>query len=146
MVLMGLVWAGFLWRVLDSALVASPCGNVRHGTASLLLSRFLSYGQVTGLPLAGEVSFKTLLQKGNRVQVPRLVRWEFKMEPTQLLRVTVKPEEFYHSESFYAKMGRDGRIMVPWLVLDLLQKRAEGGESLTGQVLEVRIAPAEHSS
>jgi hypothetical protein len=101
---------------------------------------------VTGLPLTKRVFFKTLLQKGNRVQVPKLVRWEFKMEPAQALRVTVKPQEFVSSESFYAKMGADGRIKVPWLVLDLLRKRAEGGVSLTGQVLEVWIAPAEPSS
>jgi len=39
--------------------------------------------QKTGenLPLTEKVKFKTLLQHGNRIQVPKLVRWQFKMEP-----------------------------------------------------------------
>ena len=98
------------------------------------------------LPLTEAVSFKTLLQKGNRVQVPKLVRWQFKMEITQVLKVTVKPSESFESESFYARMGGDGRITVPWLALVLLQKRASAGKSLTGYVLEVKIEPAERSS
>ena len=98
------------------------------------------------LPLTEAVSFKTLLQKGNRVQVPKLVRWQFKMETTQVLKVTVKPSESFESESFYARMSGDGRITVPWLALVLLQKRANAGKSLTGYVLEVKIEPAERSS
>jgi hypothetical protein len=101
------------------------------------------------LPLTEAVSFKTLLQKGNRVQVPKLVRWQFKMETTQVLKVTVKIEISHYSsvlESFYARMGGDGRITVPWLALVLLQKRANAGKSLVGYVLEVRIEPAEGSS
>jgi hypothetical protein len=101
------------------------------------------------LPLTEAVSFKTLLQKGNRVQVPKLVRWQFKMETTQVLKVTVKIETSQYSsvlESFYARMSGDGRITVPWLALVLLQKRASAGKSLTGYALEVKIEPAEGSS
>jgi hypothetical protein len=99
---------------------------------------------VTGLPLTKPVRFKTLLQKGNRVQVPKLVRWKFKMETAQVLEVTVSVSaKSWDSESFYARIGKDGRITVPWLVLDLLKKRADEGDSLTGHVLEVKIAPAE---
>jgi hypothetical protein len=43
-------------------------------------------------------------------------------------------------------MGADGRITVPWLALSLLQERVNAGKSLTGQVLEVKIEPAERSS
>ena len=100
------------------------------------------------LPLTEAVSFKTLLQKGNRVQVPKLVRWQFKMETTQVLKVTVKVETSEFSsvlESFYARMGGDVRFTVPWLALVLLQKRANAGKSLVGYVLEVTIEPAEGS-
>lgn len=96
-----------------------------------------------GLPLTEAFRFKTLLQKGNRVQVPKLVRWQFKMEPAQVLEVEVKLLGSWGSESFFARMSKDGRITVPWLVLDLLKKQAGEGRSLAGQVLEVRIAPAE---
>jgi hypothetical protein len=101
------------------------------------------------LPLTEVVSFKTLLQKGNRVQVPKLVRWQFKMETTQVLKVTVKIETSQFSsvsEFFYVRMSGDGRITVPWLPLALLQKQANTDKSLTGYVLEVKIEPAGGSS
>jgi hypothetical protein len=146
--LVGLVWAGFLRRALGFVLSASPCVSLRQceATKVFLSGGSLCYGWVIALPLTRAVVFKTLLQKGNRVQVPKLVRWEFKMETTQVLEVEVKLSGSWESESFYGKMSKDGRITVPWLVLDLLQKRTEDGKSLTGQVLEVRIAPAERSS
>jgi hypothetical protein len=102
-----------------------------------------------GLPLTGVVSFNALLQKGNRVQVPKLVRWQFKLEATQVLRVTVKVETSHFtsaSESFYARMSRDGRITVPLLTLALLQKRRDMDEGLVGCVFEVKIEPAEGSN
>jgi len=37
------------------------------------------------MPLTEKVTFKTLLQKGNRLQVPELIRWQFKMESNQIL-------------------------------------------------------------
>lgn len=97
--------------------------------------------------LSGRVSFKAVLQRGNRVQVPRLVRWQFKLEPAEVLRVTVTVETGYSSkrESFYGKMSGDGRITVPLLLLGLLQEQAEV-ESLVGKALEVKIEPAEDSS
>ena len=45
--------------------------------------------EVNKVPLTQKVSFKTMLQKGNRVQVPRVVRWQFKMDTEQILKVTV---------------------------------------------------------
>jgi hypothetical protein len=44
---------------------------------------------VFDMPLTGGVEFRAVLQKGNRVQVPKLVRWEFKMEPGQVLKIEV---------------------------------------------------------
>jgi hypothetical protein len=41
------------------------------------------------VPLTERVSFKAVLQKGNRVQVPKLVRWRFKLETSQVLKATV---------------------------------------------------------
>lgn len=41
------------------------------------------------LPLTEKVTFKTPLQRGNRVQVPKLVRCQFKMDTEQILKVTV---------------------------------------------------------
>jgi hypothetical protein len=66
--------------------------------------------------------FKTVLQKGNRVQVPKLVRWQFKMDTEQVLKIAVNPVNVWSGrQTFYTKMGKDGRILVPVLTLALLQ-------------------------
>jgi hypothetical protein len=117
------------------------------GVVSFFRWQHVSYGQVARLPLSGRVEFKALLQRGNRVQVPRLVRWQFKLEPAQVLKVTVtvKMEYSSKSESFYAKMSGDGRITMPLLIIGLLEKQA-GVKSLVGEVLGVEIEPAEGAS
>ena len=53
------------------------------------------------LPLTRTVVFRTVLQKGHRFQVLRLIRWEFKMEPSQVLRVRVGLANDYHNEYFF---------------------------------------------
>ena len=92
------------------------------------------------MPLTQKVTFKTLLQKGNRVQVPRLIRWQFKMETDQVLKVGVSRLGFWRPvQFFYAKMGKDGRIHIPELVLAFFQD--EKKQSLAGSVFEVTLEP-----
>lgn len=92
------------------------------------------------MPLTEAITFKTRLQKGNRVQVPKLIRWSFKMETEQVLKVGVTAVNLWTGwQFFYAKMGRDGRIVVPKLALDLL--RGEN-PNLAGYVMEVSLEPA----
>jgi len=90
------------------------------------------------LPLTESVSFTARLQKGNRVQVPRLIRWQFKLEPTQVLKVDIYPvgASFVTHENFFAKMGRDGRVTIPKLVVSLLRLKPK-------RTLEVGLKPAE---
>lgn len=90
------------------------------------------------MPLTEPVSFKAILQKGNRVQIPRLVRWQFKLEPTQILKTQVTPEGSFHDEEFLGRMSKDGRIVIPKIIIDLLK---EEEESLEGLVFEVTIEP-----
>ena len=95
-----------------------------------------------GLPLTGAVEFRAVLQKGNRVQVPRLVRWEFKLETSQVLMVTVDcVDRYIQKECFFGRMNEDGRITVPKLALDLLQRRLDT-QSLVGWALRVRLEPS----
>jgi len=92
------------------------------------------------MPLTQKVTFKTVLQKGNRVQVPRLIRWQFKMEADQTLNVGVSCLSFWRPvQFFYAKMGKDGRIFIPELVLAFFQD--EKRQSLAGSVFEVTLEP-----
>jgi hypothetical protein len=95
------------------------------------------------LPLTRAICFRAVLEKGKRFQVPRVVRWEFKLESSQVLRVTVDVVGSYgQGESFFGRMNADGRITVPKLTFDLLQGRNEDVGSLLGQVMDVRLEPA----
>jgi bifunctional DNA-binding transcriptional regulator/antitoxin component of YhaV-PrlF toxin-antitoxin module len=93
--------------------------------------------------LTEPVNFKAVLQKGNRVQLPKLVRWRFKLETDQVLKVTLTAANIFGAwETFYARMDKSGRITIPKLTLKLLQSMAYEEQSLTGAVMEVRLEPA----
>lgn len=95
------------------------------------------------VPLTEAISFKARLEGGGRVMVPKMVRWRFKLESSQVLRVTVHPVDVrFWSEEFYGRMDKSGRVTVPKLVLKLLEKEFEEARSLTGAVLDVTIEPA----
>lgn len=93
------------------------------------------------MPLNESVCFKAVLQSGNRVQIPRLFRWQYKMEANQVLRVNVRVAGSFVDEKFLARMTRDGRLTIPKLALKLLQEGEEQG--IEGRVLEVTVEPAD---
>jgi len=73
------------------------------------------------MPLTEKVEFKTRLQKRNQVQVPKLVCWRYKLEPWQILKVTVCCPSIWDSrEEYLTRIGKDGRITIPKLALTLL--------------------------
>jgi len=81
-----------------------------------------------------------MLQKQNRIVVPKLMRWQFKMEADQVLRLHVKLEDTYVDEQlFYAKMSKDGRILIPLLTLALISREVK--PALAGQIFDVTIDP-----
>ena len=47
------------------------------------------------MPLTQKVTFETMLEKGNRLQIPKLIQWQFKMEQNQVLRVGVSPKRVW---------------------------------------------------
>ena len=95
------------------------------------------------MPLTERVDFKTRLQRGNRVQLPKLVRWRYKLESDQVLKVTVTVAGAWGGfETFYGKMDKSGRLTIPRLTLQLLLARMRGESSLAGAVMELRLAPA----
>jgi hypothetical protein len=93
------------------------------------------------LPLTGSVSFKAVLQRGNRVQIPRLFRWQYRMKADQVLKVHVRIEGSFGDEKSLVRMAKDGRLTIPKLTLKLLQEGEE--ESLEGYVLEITVEPAD---
>lgn len=99
------------------------------------------------MPLTRAVSFKAVVHRGNRVQVPQLLRWQFKMETQQVLRVMVKVEgSLGASECFYARMRRDGRLTLPKLVLSLLLGGKAEEQNSVGCAVDVHLEPVEDSA
>jgi len=86
------------------------------------------------------VKFHAKLQKGSRVQVPRMVRWRFKLESYQILEVTVNVVGVWSGfQSFLARMSKDGRIVIPKQTLGLL---GQNQFKIEGRILEVTLAPS----
>jgi bifunctional DNA-binding transcriptional regulator/antitoxin component of YhaV-PrlF toxin-antitoxin module len=94
------------------------------------------------MPLTPQETFKTKLQRHNRLAIPTLLRWRYKMQPGELLKVSLKPlnQEGYGEEEFLAKVAVDGRLTIPKLTMQILEQ-AEG-KNLTGAIFEVTITPA----
>jgi len=47
------------------------------------------------MPLTVKVTFETMLEKGSRLQIPKLIQRQFKMEQNQVLRVGVSPKRIW---------------------------------------------------
>jgi hypothetical protein len=92
------------------------------------------------MPLTQKVTFQTTVERCSKVQVPKLIWWQFKMEPGQVLRVGVNALYLGRGwQFFYAKMKKDGRIRIPRLVLLVLQGEKP---SLQGYIMEITLEPA----
>ncbi len=84
-----------------------------------------------------KIPFKTAIQQGNRLQIPKAMRWQFKIEPEQLLEVGIKIiNQGGEWQFFYAKMTKDGRVNITNLTMALLQGK---NESLLGCIVEVTL-------
>ncbi len=91
------------------------------------------------MPLTEPASFKARVPRYNRIQIPVLIKWERKLESDQTLEVELhfSRRGFYRSETFYARMSKDGRLAIPKLTVQELS----GGGSLEGEVLKVTLYP-----
>ncbi len=90
------------------------------------------------MPLLHEEKFVTRLQKGNRIQLPVLIRWKYRLEQGEIFKVNTRNPEKYKNETFYARLGIDGRITIPKLILELIEAEA-------GTILEVTLYPEKSS-
>jgi hypothetical protein len=92
------------------------------------------------VPLTEKVTFTSILQSKSTIQIPKVIRWRFKMESDQALKTGVNFLGLHKGwQFFYSKMRKDGRITVPKVVLTLF---GDEETSLTGHALEVMIEPA----
>ena len=91
------------------------------------------------MPLTRRVIFKTAIEKQNRIQISKIIRWEYKLEHTQLLKVTVSVVGWVAvREGFLAHMRKDGRITIPILIAALLKQNEA---SLERRAVEVMLEP-----
>ena len=118
------------------------CRASLFDAVSRVKSRHVKMFGGLSVPLTERVDFKTRLQRGNRVQLPKLVRWRYKLESDQVLKVTVSVAGTWGGfEPFYGRMDKSGRLTIPRLTLQLLQARMRGEPSMTGTVMEVWLDP-----
>jgi hypothetical protein len=84
------------------------------------------------LPVSENMWIHAKLLSENRFQTPVLVRWKFKLEPGEVLKVKVSPMRSHASETFFARLQKEGRITVPARVAVFLELKL-------GDVLEVGL-------
>lgn len=84
-----------------------------------------------GMPVQGREKFLAEVQVRNRIQIPVLVRWRNRLEPGEVLTVTVRAGDW---REFYARYCRDFRITIPKLVAEHLELRP-------GEVVEITLHP-----
>jgi len=95
------------------------------------------------MPLKNFETFKTKLQRNNRLVVPKLLRWKYKIDAGELFRVSLKPVDakvYGEKEEFFAKMSVDGRLTVPKINIQALESAEK--VSLVGRAFEVTLYPA----
>ncbi len=97
------------------------------------------------MPLTERVEFKAILQRENRIQIPKIIRWKFKLESDQVLKVIVAPIHtptgFVSWEAFYTHISKDGRITLPILIRALLNNSRNQQTITEGTPLQVRLEP-----
>ena len=91
------------------------------------------------MPLTEKIEFKQKLQRQNRVEVPEIFCWQYKLETLQILKVTVNVAGYWsNQEMFLTRMRKDKRITIPKSVISRL-KRNEA--SLEGCDVEITVEP-----
>ena len=86
------------------------------------------------LPLERQEEFIGIMQKNNRVQVPVLIRWKHRLEPSEILHIYVYHAKEYKDETFYVRLSRDGRFTIPSKVAKRINVKP-------GDVLKVTLYP-----
>ena len=93
------------------------------------------------MSLTKKVYFETVLEKGYRLQIPKLIIWQFKMEQNQVLKVSVSPNGIGASTRvFTPKWINKDSIHIPKLTLAILMANKEN-PNLEGYIFDVTLEP-----
>jgi len=66
-------------------------------------------------------SFHARVQRHMRVQIPRLIRWRYKLIPGQVFQAGLERSGSYGDEQFWVQMQKGGRFAIPKLVAEVLE-------------------------
>jgi len=93
------------------------------------------------VPLSEPAYFKAKLTARNQIQLPQIIRWQFKIEADETFRVVVRVwgSDNYEEETFLAKTAADGRLTIPKITMKILEEREE--KKLAGAILNISIFP-----
>ena len=122
----------FLKQSLRSLQTASTNVPKSHGASAKGLGN---------MPLTQKVSFKTMLQKGNRVQLPKLIRWKFKLETSQILKVTVFPPKATQANAS-TRRWKKADEQPPAITRKLVETAKHDNQNITGEILESQLQSA----
>ena len=96
------------------------------------------------MPLTRKVRFEAVSQRCNMFQVPKLIRWQFKLEPNQVLKVSVSDQSSPQGwHDYFSKMTKNGRIRIPKLLVLLFKGEKP---NLSGHLLDITLEPAPDSN
>jgi hypothetical protein len=117
------------------------CVWIRHKTSQKVIESQSASYEVKGLSLFEIVRFQSRLQRGNRLQVPRMAKWLFNLESYQILRANVSllGVRGVASQNFFQDEQKDGRIVIPKQTLDLLR---QDRSNIEGYMMEVSLEPS----
>jgi hypothetical protein len=89
--------------------------------------------------LERKISFKNVLKSG-RITVPKLYRWQYKIETNQVLKITINLEDDWNNKQvFLGKIRKDGLLTIPKAVQSRLKRK---DLNLKGSNMEVTLEPA----
>ena len=91
------------------------------------------------MPLTQKITLRMAIQKECRLQIPRVVRSEFKIERGQVLKVSINALNLGKGwQIFYARVLNEGRLTISKIVVSQLQSEIE---NLTGRIFEIILEP-----
>ncbi len=84
------------------------------------------------MPLEKEENFLAKLQKGNRIQIPVVIRGMHKLKANEILGIEARStKDAAYYRDFYAKVSNDGRFVIPKIIVEKLELKIKGIVEIT---------------
>ncbi len=77
--------------------------------------------KIKGESAATFETFHAKVQKALRLQVPRVLRWKYKLEAGMVLRVQVEKVDTCKSHTYLTRLQCSGRISIPKIAAEIVE-------------------------